>query len=146
MAHPLRIDAAELVREDHLALQRRLKLVEQSLARPATPDEIWHELRALELELAEHFRHEEQEGFFDSLLEAAPQLADRLAALRREHDGFRSQVCALRELAAVPALGPSLRAELSNRYAALVKSFEEHERAERRLVQEVSNQDMGLAD
>lgn len=145
--HTVRTDAAELVQEDHLALKERLKAVQRLLRRAdASPAELWPELRALELELAEHFRHEETGGFFSSIVETSPEAADRIAALVREHEQFRWDIGALKDACRVARFDPPQLARLVSLYAGFVRTFDNHEHKEYKLIQEATNRDLGAAD
>lgn len=143
----IRIDAADLVQEDHMALRQRIQLVQQTFRRPdAGPTELWRELRALELELAEHFRHEESEGFFDSILDSAPEFAEQIAALQRQHERFRRDISSMKDVCRAATLDRQQFADLLSGFEFFVADFDGHEHAEFRLVQESVNRDLGAAD
>jgi iron-sulfur cluster repair protein YtfE (RIC family) len=141
------IHAAELVQEDHLALRQRIRHLQETFQGPrSSAAELWRELRALELELSEHFRHEESEGFFDSILDAMPECAEQIAALQRQHERFRTDIAAMKGVCRDSALDERQRAELTSDFASFMASFDGHEHAEFRLVQEAVNRDLGSAD
>jgi hypothetical protein len=146
MTHPVRIDSAELVQEDHLALRQRIQHVQQTFHSPsAVPADLWREVRALEDEAAEHFLHEEDGGFFASLLESAPELGPQIAALERQHDRFRLAIGAIKDACRVAAFDLDQLAELAGTFDEFAHAFGEHEHTELQLVQEVVNRDLGAA-
>lgn len=143
----VRIDALDLIQEDHLALQQRIRIVRQKLhAQVVEPRTLWSELRALELELAEHFRHEEAEGFFDSLLDSAPHFAEAIAALKRQHERFLANIVAMKDRCNSTPFDREQQVELSRLYSSFLAEFDGHEHAELKLVQETVNRDLGSAD
>ena len=141
-----RIDALDLIQEDHLDLHQRIRAVRQKLnAQEVDPRSLWSELRALELELEEHFFHEEAEGFFDSLLDSAPHFAEPIAALKREHERFLAEIVAMKDRCNAPPFDCEQLAELSRLYQSFLAEFDGHEHAELKLVQETVNRDLGSA-
>ncbi len=142
----VRIDALDLIQEDHLALHQRIRVVREKLhAQDVDPRSLWSELRALELELAEHFRHEEAEGFFDSLLDSAPHFAEPIRALKRQHERFLAEIIAMKDRCNAAPFDCEQLAELSRLYQSFLAEFDGHEHAELKLVQETVNRDLGSA-
>lgn len=89
-------------------------------------------------ELLSHFSAEEKGGYFDTLVAERPQFSQRVARLLDEHDEMRRTTVGL--TAAARSLPPH---QLAARLAELIATFEAHERAEVRLLQDFFSSDEG---
>jgi MoxR-like ATPase len=93
--------------------------------------------------VAGHFAAEERpDGFFDSVIQHAPQHASRIAELRAEHVAMTAQLEKLRAKIE-PPYGPASD-ELVASIAELVQALRTHERREGSLLQEVYERDLGI--
>lgn len=94
-----------------------------------------------------HFVHEEQDdGFFESVIEQAPRLKGRAEELTREHTAMADALLEMQALASRHALSDTWWSDLSDRFEVFWKLFCRHERAEIDLVQEAFHDDIGPAD
>lgn len=94
-----------------------------------------------------HFRHEEQDGFFEAIVDQAPSFAKRVDALSGEHgtilDGVRDLMNAtLRYSEGKEPVDPHLR----TRITTVLDQLGEHEFAETELMQRVEYRDIGVGD
>ena len=87
---------------------------------------------------------EEDDGFLDQVPACAPRLARAAAALRAEHDGFRSEARrVVQRLEPLPATDPAALEEVGRVLVALLDRIEGHNRQEMALVQEALLRDEG---
>lgn len=112
----------------------------------------WHSagvrgvLVQLRQQLFQHFTHEEQGGYFSTLVAAAPQLANRARALENEHRDLLVQVDQLLEAAALAGHNAARRGQIRLDYAGFVRLMERHEVEEDRLIQEANGHELGSGD
>jgi hypothetical protein len=87
---------------------------------------------------------EEDDGFLDMELVRAPRLARATAALRAEHDGFRSEARrVVQRLEPLPATDPLTLEEVGGVLVALLDRNEGHNRKEMALLLEALGRDEG---
>src|SRR5690349_2733687 len=87
---------------------------------------------------------EEDDGFLDQVPACPPRLARATAALRAEHDGFRSEAGRIvRRLERLPATDPPALEKLGGELVALLDRIEGHNRKEMALLLEAFGQDEG---
>jgi Hemerythrin HHE cation binding domain len=87
---------------------------------------------------------EEDDGFLDQVLACAPRLARATAALRAEHDGFRSEARrVVQRLERLPATDPATLEKVGGELVALLDRIEGHNRKEMGLLLEAFERDEG---
>jgi hypothetical protein len=87
---------------------------------------------------------EEDDGSLNKVLACAPRLARAAAALRAEHDGFRSEARrVVQRLERLPATDPSTLEKVGGELVALLDRIEGHNRKEMALFLEAFEQDEG---
>ena len=126
---------------DHHELRRLLRIAEHQVEAAAvsapTASNSAAALRALEsLEegLVQHFRYEEQGGFFDAMLQEAPNLSERLLELQGQHAELIEQVRLIVDGAnSVDASNPTWL-PVFEALRAFVREIRRHENAEDALV------------
>jgi hypothetical protein len=132
---------ASAVEADHAHLRdtwSRLRQLAGTQEPEAQPDaELWPLIQEFGRELREHFLAEEAGGYFGALAEERPALRPQIEHLRGEH---REIVALLSELEAGSA---GWNAELCSRLKQLLGRFQEHERAEARMLQDFFGRDEG---
>ena len=87
---------------------------------------------------------EEYDGFMDKVLVCAPHLGRATAALRGEHDGFRSEARrVVQQLERLPATDPAALEKVGGELVALLGRIEGHNRREMALLLEAFGRDEG---
>ena len=87
---------------------------------------------------------EEYDGFLDQVPASAPRLARAAAALRAEHDGFRSEARrVVQRLERLPATDPPALEKVGGELVALLDRIEGHNRKEMALLLEAFERDEG---
>jgi hypothetical protein len=87
---------------------------------------------------------EEYGGFLDKVLDCAPHLGRAAAALRAEHDGFRTEARrVVQRLELLPATDPAALEQVGGELVALLGRIEAHNRKEIALIQEAFRRDEG---
>ena len=87
---------------------------------------------------------EEYDGFMDKVLVCAPHLGRATAALRGEHDGFRSEARrVVQQLERLPATDPAALEKVGGALVALLGRIEGHNRREMALLLEAFGRDEG---
>jgi iron-sulfur cluster repair protein YtfE (RIC family) len=113
-------------------------------ARSRARAEVLELLGELEIRLTEHFAHEEQAGFLENALQAAPRLSRRAGHLKGAHEKLSSLLNRLTERAERAAVDDD---EAWRAIAAQFESFRErlrdHEHEEDELIQQALLDDLG---
>jgi hypothetical protein len=99
--------------------------------------ELWPLILEFGRELREHFAAEEEGGYFGALLEERAELSSQIEHLRIEHQ----EIAAL--VAELEASSPGWNAELGSQLVGLLDRFQQHERAEAKMLQEFFGRDEG---
>ena len=87
---------------------------------------------------------EENDGFMDKVLACAPQLGRATAALRADHDGFRSEARrVVQRLERLPGTDPAALEQVGGELVALLDRIEGHHRKEMALLLEAFERDEG---
>jgi hypothetical protein len=140
-------EVAATVESDHRWLRATISRLEDELiACKLAAADAERELAALARELDEHFRHEEAGGFFAEVLEAAPELQDRVESLRQQHRQLREMVRGLRGTCRWACVESGARTGWLAAFADFHRLFDQHESAEHSLLHESLLRDMGAAD
>jgi hypothetical protein len=140
---PTLFGRATAVAADHAHLRtvwKKLREIIQSGGLAFHPrDDAWRLVSEFASELKEHFAAEEADGYFGALVEERPELHALVARLRREHGEM------LEIIAVVLAPGESAwtAADFATEMLDLLDRFQNHERAEARMLQEFFGRDDG---
>lgn len=148
MATPtIRIDTSGQIQGDHCRLKAKLQqLHEQLLAASLGPNQLERELLVLEGELLEHFAVEEEGGLFEQIVEAAPELAECVQVILRQHQVFRDNFRALCRTFRWACGASGTRDGWLAGFFEFHRQFDEHERAEHDLLHEALHRDIGTGD
>ena len=103
-------------------------------------------LNSLASHLQTHFEFEESEDYFSSLSKRAPRLSSEIARLQAEHHELLREVDDMIAKARVAFAEHKQTPTLACQYIEFLKQFEEHEAAEKKLLQEAYNLDIGSKD
>ena len=139
------------VREPWIAEHQDLQLV-MSRARDAivehclSPGEIGALVTQLLDRLAAHFRNEEQGGYFDEVMAAAPRFHARVDLLVRQHCFLKELLESLRRRVNAGARSQASWLEAQAIFERFLRNFQEHEAAETKLLQEAYTDDLGQGD
>lgn len=145
---------ASMVEHDHEVLHRSMHDLARLIAAPVPSDgfadwklDLLWRLRDFQNHLQKHFDLEEESAYKSELLRLAPHVSGQLDQLEDEHRRF------IRDLTSVlDYLKEMHRSDSTNiqavrsGFAAIVLGLEEHEGAERTLIQDVFYQDYGVGD
>lgn len=147
------INAAFLkdIKDDNRLLKSLFDQIEPLTGRPEMAVNHWSELVCLfgKLcdQLAFHFSLEEAYGYFDSAVDAAPQLSTTAEILRSQHPKLFERVRQLSESAA--GLKTTQEDQIENilaSYREFSESFARHEEAELNLILDALDDDLGVGD
>ncbi|ADB16348.1 hypothetical protein Psta_1673 [Pirellula staleyi DSM 6068] len=150
----LTVNAAflEEIKEVHQELWQLLDDLRHRISRPIAPQMCRTLLDRLELlrdQLALHFALEEAYGYFEDPVQVAPRLSQRAEALRSEHQELYANFCDLLD-EAEHKFYDEHEAELTiwigDRFLQFDRQLREHERAERELIFEAYDCDLGCGD
>jgi len=133
--------------EEHECLQSTLTEMRMLLSERGNPGLAIETLADLAGHVVTHFVHEEQDdGFFDNVVEQAPRLQSKAAELIEEHATMIDALTGMQIFAAKNEPSEAWWKDLAARFEAFWLSFSRHERAEIDMVQEAFNEDIGPAD
>ena len=136
------------ITQEHEELRSLLAQVHHLLAEQVESKAVVAEkIQLLFKHVAAHFEEEEEEanGFFDQLVERAPQIADRVEQLRSEHGKMLVEMGRLSHLVSESAASDwwtRLQTEIHD----FSKSLMHHENSENELLQKVYDDDLGTGD
>ena len=137
----------EKIRREHESLKEQLGHIHHVLGAHNMPgDEVATQLRHFHAALVEHFWNEEHEGFFDEVINQAPNLTPQTHKLCAEHRAILHTVTELAQFAASGAGSESWWHELTPRFQAFSKQLMHHESAENSLLQQAYQEDLGTND
>ncbi|MDP6444615.1 MAG: hemerythrin domain-containing protein [Pirellulaceae bacterium] len=97
-------------------------------------------------QIARHFDHEEDGGFFHAELEEAPWLHERANTLLEQHPQFLAM---LDDLCSVAQCGADSREwwdEIATLFDSFMRQFSQHEEDENTLMQDALSRDVGAED
>jgi len=130
------------VQEEHRALRDSLARISAALSKPRCDYRQCASLvQTLRDQLVQHFRHEEEGGYFREVLAAAPWLAKQASALEQEHALLGATIDDLLST----WFSDGSRAELPDRFQSFCESLLTHEVRENNLVQQSLCDDLGSA-
>lgn len=135
------------IRDEHEALRQLLGHLHQVLTgRTQMPDHVAEMIASLRKHLTTHFREEEEDGFFDEIVEQAPRLSGQAGQLCEEHISLREAVEELDRVAATKTGSASWWEEVTERFHRLSKKLMHHEHKENELLQDAYENDIGAKD
>ena len=146
-----RHDMAEQVRVEQELLRHVMEGLRLSTTWQVQGPDDSRKLSTLRFVTASFQRHlerllalEEDDGFLDMVPACTPRLARATAALRAEHDGFRSEARrVVQRLEPLPATDPLALEEVGGALVALLDRIEGHNRKEMALLLEAFERDEG---
>lgn len=150
----LTVNAAflEEIKEVHQELWQLLGDLRHRMSRPIAPQNCRHLLDKFELlrdQLALHFALEEAYGYFEDPVQVAPRLSEQAESLRSQHQTLYAEFCDLLE-EAEHKFYRQQEAELAlwigDQFLAFDERLRLHERAERELIFEAYDCDLGCGD
>ena len=128
-------DMRELLRELHRILDERL---DPTRAITAIGEFVAY--------LREHFKHEDEDGFFAEITEVAPRLSSRAEATSHEHVDLLTVMQAFDAKVRNTQGSASWWDEIGQEFHRLAKELMHHERREQELLQEAYLDDIGAGD
>ena len=132
---------------EHECLHRSLGELQQLFNERRSAEKVAPALAEFAEHVQAHFVHEEEEeGFFDALVEQAPRLKLRADALIEEHAEMSRELARLQRHAKPGVASAEWWSTLSEEFDSFWQLFRRHERTENDLVQEAFNDDIGAAD
>lgn len=131
------------VQEEHRALRDLLGQVGTAIASPRCGHRQWSNLmQTLRDQLAGHFRHEEEGGYFREVVTAAPWLGKQASSLEQEHALLRARIDDL----VASRFNDRSRVERQDQFQTFCELLLAHEVRENNLVQQSLCDDLGSAD
>ena len=97
-------------------------------------------------ELAEHFRLEEDGGYFDDAVAVAPRLIEQANRLRHQHGELRERLDSLLQTVESTQATDGSADEIRHSTREFIFELVEHERSENLMVTEAYQQDIGEGD
>ena len=124
------------------------QLVGERIRDRQTAGHLADRLEQLRDQLALHFSLEEAYGYFEDPAEAAPQLCQRAAELKAQHGPLYLDISELAERVAQARFDgkPADIQDAISGYRRFRERFDRHEEAERELIQQVYDDDLGVGD
>lgn len=150
----LTVNAAflEEIKEVHQELWQLLDDLRHRVTRPIAPQLCRSLIDRFELlrdQLALHFALEEAYGYFEDPVQVAPRLSEQAEGLRSQHQDLYADFCDLLEQAEqmfYHQRHTELTLWIGDRFLAFDRRLREHERAERDLIFEAYDCDLGCGD
>jgi len=132
-----------VVHDEHRALRQLVDQISELLADADCRPDLWGQLIShLRKELAAHFKHEEQGGYFREEVNAAPWSAEEVNKLFQQHAQFLARIDGLLSRGADQLDHESTR----HTFHQFRIDFFDHEARENKLLQEAICHDLGSAD
>ena len=103
-------------------------------------------LQQLNEHAVKHFAHEEEGGYFQEAIAAAPRLANRAEQLEQQHPALAAALAGLLAQAEEGDGSEQCWQALTYRFEDLAQRLRQHEANENKLVQEAFNTDIGAED
>lgn len=136
---------ADVMTQAHAALMKDLQKLRQASRAPSAAH--WQSLRdrllAVQRDITEHFRFEEQNGYMMEVLKRKPILEREVAKLRDDH---RALADGLAALIAETRSASSPDASWAGKVEAWIDEVRQHEKHENDLIQEAFNLDVAAED
>jgi iron-sulfur cluster repair protein YtfE (RIC family) len=135
------------VLEEHRALRSLLAEIEVAVTqRPAKLAPVINLLESLSEHLGNHFTLEETGDCFSQLVAQAPRMAERIAALLREHTDLHNQLIEFTGHVRHCGGTEAEWEQLATRFHTFRAALHNHEQRENELIQEVFTEDIGSKD
>ena len=116
------------------------------VGRSETVDNVVKSVNTLIDFLRQHFKREEDDGFFGEIAARAPRLSERAEDVSREHIELLAAIESFRDTALGGTATGAWWERLNSEFHRLMKDLMHHERREQDLLQEAFNVDIGTAD
>jgi len=139
-------NAAQQIADDHRSLRASLEEVARALREPHAPGEAALLVRGLAEHLEQHFRREEEGGYFKDVACRAPQLARLAAGLELEHPLLLKRLRAIGGQLECEADPLGSRPRLVEEFAEFTQAIISHEQDEQQLIQQTFNDELGCSD
>ena len=140
-------DTLKRVQEEHRVLRELLVKVHQALTQhQQNIAEVSSLFNSLRNQIEEHFREEEEGGFFEQITDQAPRLEHRADEVRGEHAQLRDSISRLCFDVATGNGSEAWWQQLEEQFHAFSKELMRHEGHENELLQEAYQQDIGPSD
>ena len=137
----------EQIRQEHEDLRQHLGALHHILAeRQLPPGEVVASFRQLREELVEHFRDEEEGGFFHNVVDHAPRYSEQVDQLCKEHEQSLQDIDQMTHDAEVGEATAEWWAALSQRFHDFSCDLMNHESKENQLLQNTYGIDIGAND
>lgn len=134
------------IEAEHKDMREHLRELHRILDTRADPIRAITAIGAFVACLREHFRHEDEGGFFAEITEVAPRLSSRAEAVSHEHAGLLTIMEAFDAKVRDTQDSSAWWNETSQEFHRLIKELMHHERREQELLQEAYLDDIGTGD
>jgi hemerythrin len=140
-------DAYAMMHREHEALRDKLGQIHDLFSgNDPSADEIKRLLHEFEEALVVHFSHEEEDGFFNEIVNYSPALAPKADRLCVEHEELRQEAIELYRFATSGCPSMPWWRELAVRCHNFSQKLMHHESEENRLLQIAHRQELGVVD
>jgi hypothetical protein len=147
MGSPLAGDTLNAIAAEHESLANLYEQVSVALdAGPGGPLSASVLLDELVEQVANHFSHEEEGGYYSQVVEIAPWRAPAVDELKRQHSDLLRTVARIAQGARLASKSLLSYEAVWKEFAEFLHSCSDHEARENRLVQEVYLLDIAAAD
>ena len=137
-----RASVASALSVAHASLLEQLRRLEEAVTEQSLP-EFRDRLRAVRIQIAEHFRFEEQDGYMETVRKQQPRLERAVRELGAEHPQLLQ---ALDAIVADTRTAAALSTTVRQSVQAWIDRVRQHEACENGLVQNAFNQDISAED
>jgi hypothetical protein len=131
--------------DEHAELRRIVEEIQEALS-ARSPTCVAQLVRELAATATNHFRCEEQGGYFAEAIEAAPQIRERARELLGEHPLMTAQLLVIERHAARGGADEPWWHTLEEMFRQFLEQFSVHEAAENSLIHEALCDDLGTGD
>jgi len=141
------LDINERIRHEHEHLRDVLGVVNRILAaHQSSVDDVVEQFMALREELEMHFHSEEAEGFFEQVIDLAPQLMRHTTKLCQDHVRMLSEIGELVMQASHGDGSDDWWNVMEATFRDFSRALIQHEHRENELLQQAFDEDIGLHD
>jgi iron-sulfur cluster repair protein YtfE (RIC family) len=140
-------EALKRIQEEHHELRELLGKIHQALTQHRQDiAEVSSLLNTLKDQIEEHFREEEEGGFFEQITDQAPRLQHRAGEVRDQHADLSERISQLCVQASTGSGDESWWQEMERQFHDFSKELMHHEGRENELLQDAYAQDIGPTD
>jgi hemerythrin len=140
-------DVYERIRREHEELRVVLGNLHQTLVQRAeSVQDVARKVNSVCDHVEEHFREEEEGGFFDQISRQAPRLSDRSLEVRDQHVGLLERIREIRQLAREGNGSDEWWQRLGKEFHDFATELMHHETKESELLQDAYTDDIGSQD